>query len=77
MDYKGFTEEIKKMCNIDLSNYKEKQMKRRIESLIRRNGHESYDSYLELLKRSRKYTTDVTVLFCMRFGRVFMNCREI
>lgn len=48
MDYKGFTEEIKKMCNIDLSNYKEKQMKRRIESLIRRNGHESYDSYLEL-----------------------------
>ena len=50
MGYKGFTAEIKKMCNIDLSNYKEKQMKRRIESLIRRNGHDSYDSYLKLLK---------------------------
>lgn len=51
MEYSDFTVEIKKMCNIDLTNYKEKQMKRRIDSLIKRNGHESYDSYIKQLKK--------------------------
>ena len=39
MDYEGFKREILKMSDIDLSLYKEKQMKRRIDSLIRKNGY--------------------------------------
>lgn len=75
MDYKGFTEEIKKMCNIDLSNYKEKQMKRRIESLIRRNGHESYDSYsyLELLKRSKHHLKEFLDYITINVSEFFRN----
>jgi hypothetical protein len=52
--YEDFTKEIKNMCNIDLSNYKEKQMKRRIDSLIRRKGHEEYSSYIKQLKQNEQ-----------------------
>jgi len=50
MDYEGFKKEIYKLSDINLSYYKEKQMKRRIDSLIRKNGYETYEDYLQLLK---------------------------
>ena len=73
MGYKGFTAEIKKMCNIDLSNYKEKQMKRRIESLIRRNGHDSYDSYLKLLKRSKQHLKEFLDCITINVSEFYRN----
>lgn len=51
MDYEGFKKEILKMSDIDLSLYKEKQMKRRIDSLIRKNGYEHYEDYVQALKQ--------------------------
>jgi chemotaxis protein methyltransferase CheR len=54
MDYEGFKKEILSMSDIDLSLYKEKQMKRRIDSLIRKNGYERYDEYVHALKQDRK-----------------------
>lgn len=53
MDYKGFKTEIFKLTDINLSLYKEKQMKRRIDSLIRRNGYEEYSDYVDVLKKNR------------------------
>lgn len=53
MDYEGFKAEIYKMSGINLSFYKEKQMKRRIESLIRKNGYELYEEYIHVLKGSQ------------------------
>lgn len=37
-DYESFKQNIYKLTNINLSLYKERQMKRRIESLMQRNG---------------------------------------
>ncbi|HHY04609.1 MAG TPA: chemotaxis protein CheR, partial [Thermoanaerobacterales bacterium] len=40
-----FTIKIRKLCGIDLTCYKERQMKRRINALIKRNGLIDYDDY--------------------------------
>ncbi len=50
MDYEGFKAEIHKMTGINLTYYKEKQMKRRIDSLIKKNGYELYEDYVKVLK---------------------------
>lgn len=48
-NYEGFKEKILKLTGIDLSSYKERQMKRRIDSLIRRNNFNEYDTYFKAL----------------------------
>jgi chemotaxis protein methyltransferase CheR len=50
MDYEGFKVEIYKMTSINLSFYKEKQMKRRLDSLIKKNNIETYEDYIKALK---------------------------
>jgi len=50
MDYESFKKEILSLTQIDLSSYKEKQMKRRIDSLLSKNGFNDYKSYLNALK---------------------------
>ncbi len=48
--YEEFKANINRLINIDLSYYKEKQMKRRIESLLKRNGFNDFDDYFIGLK---------------------------
>lgn len=50
MDYEGFTREIYKLTGLDLNLYKEKQMKRRIDSLISKNNIKDYFTYVKELK---------------------------
>jgi len=50
MNYEGFKAEIFKLTGIDLSCYKEKQMKRRIDSLISKNGISGYSDYIKAIK---------------------------
>ena len=50
MDYEKFKEMIHIMSGINLTFYKEKQMKRRIDSLISKNGFTGYQSYVDALK---------------------------
>ncbi|MCG8502215.1 MAG: protein-glutamate O-methyltransferase CheR [Firmicutes bacterium] len=52
-DYEDFKAEILKMTGINLSSYKERQMKRRIESLIKKNNSENFDHYIQVLKSDR------------------------
>lgn len=50
-NYEGFKSKVLSMTKIDLSSYKEKQMRRRIDSLVSRNNCKSYDEYVDLLKK--------------------------
>ncbi len=50
MDYEGFKKEIHAMTSLDLNSYKEKQMKRRIDSLIAKNGISGYTDYVKALR---------------------------
>lgn len=49
-DYDYFKKEVYNLTKIDLNAYKEKQMKRRIDTLISKRGICEYDKYVQLLK---------------------------
>lgn len=53
-NYEGFKEKILRLTGIDLSSYKERQMRRRIDSLIRRNNYDDYDEYFRALNQNKK-----------------------
>ncbi|MDP5273802.1 CheR family methyltransferase [Chengkuizengella axinellae] len=47
LDYHSFVKELKKHINIDLSQYKETQMKRRLTVLKNKRGYHSFRDYLK------------------------------
>ena len=53
-DYEYFKKEIYKLTQIDLNAYKEKQMKRRIDTLIGKSGAVGYDGYVKLIHEDRE-----------------------
>ena len=54
MDYEQFKSQVFNLTKIDLSSYKEKQMKRRIDALIAKNKYPGYSEYVEGLKKDSK-----------------------
>ena len=52
-DYEFFKKRVFDMTGIDLNAYKERQMKRRIDSLIKRQGTAGYSEFVELLKKDK------------------------
>ena len=52
--YESFKSKIYSLTGINLSLYKEKQMKRRITSLASRNGYDDFDKYYEAIKGDKK-----------------------
>ena len=52
-DYEYFKKAVLDLTNIDLNAYKEKQMKRRIDTLISKNKVVGYDNYVSLLKSDK------------------------
>ena len=51
--YEWFKGEILKLTKIDLNFYKEKQMRRRIDTLATKNGAKSYEEYVALIKKDK------------------------
>lgn len=54
MDYEGFKKSVYDLTKIDLSSYKEKQMKRRIDTLIAKNGIVGYDAYIKAIQTDKE-----------------------
>ncbi len=52
-DYEYFKKAVLDLTKIDLNAYKEKQMKRRIDTLISKNKIVGYDNYVNLLKTDK------------------------
>jgi len=52
--YDNFKSKIYQLTGINLSSYKERQMKRRIESLMKRNEFTSFDEYYRGLERNKE-----------------------
>lgn len=53
-DYESFKKQVFDLTTIDLNAYKERQMKRRIDTLISRNNYSDYNSYVKALKSDKK-----------------------
>lgn len=54
MDYAEFADEIFKITSIDLKKYKERQMKRRIETLFANQGFDNYSDYLKAVMQDKR-----------------------
>lgn len=52
-NYEGFKAEVYKLTKIDLNCYKEKQMRRRIDTLAKKNQADSYEEYVKMLKQDK------------------------
>jgi chemotaxis protein methyltransferase CheR len=73
MDYEGFKQEIFKMTDINLSLYKEKQMKRRIDSLIRKNGYDRYEDYVQTLKINKELFNEFINYLTINVSEFYRN----
>lgn len=52
-NYEKFKKDVLNLTKIDLNYYKEKQMKRRIDTLIGKTNAKTYDEYVTLLKTKK------------------------
>ena len=53
-NYEKFKKDVYALTKIDLNSYKEKQMRRRIDTLIGKNKLDTYDKYVELIKKDKE-----------------------
>ena len=53
-NYEQFKKDIYALTKIDLNASKEKQMRRRIDTLIGKNKVDSYDTYVDLIKKDKE-----------------------
>jgi len=73
MDYEGFKSEINNLSGINLSLYKEKQMKRRIDSLINRNGFDNYSDYVKELKKDQRLFNEFINYLTINVSEFYRN----
>ncbi len=66
-------QKILKLTGIDLSCYKERQMKRRIDSLIKRNNYDDYDEYLKLLTQDAKLYNEFINYLTINVSEFYRN----
>ncbi len=71
--YEGFKKDIYNFTGLDLSLYKEKQMKRRLESRINRLGKKSYKEFFELLKTDKEAFDDFMNYLTINVSEFFRN----
>ena len=72
-DYEAFKKEVLSLTKIDLSAYKEKQMRRRIDSLANKNGCKSYVDYLILLKEDRSIFEEFVNFLTINVSEFYRN----
>lgn len=73
MDYEGFKREILILTGINLSYYKEKQMKRRIDSLIKKNNYSLYEDYVKALKTNKVLFNEFINYLTINVSEFFRN----
>ena len=72
-DYEYFKREIFSMTKIDLNSYKEKQMKRRIDTLITKHGIKGYDEYVKALKTNTEYFDEFINYITINVSEFYRN----
>jgi len=72
-DYEYFKKEILKLTSIDLNCYKERQMKRRIETLIRNKHLSGYDKYIAAMRDDRQLFDEFLSYMTINVSEFFRN----
>lgn len=71
--YEEFKKDVYKLTNINLDMYKERQMKRRIESLISRKGFDGYEAFLKGMKQDQKLLRTFVSYLTINVSQFYRN----
>ncbi|MDO5127063.1 MAG: protein-glutamate O-methyltransferase CheR [Eubacteriales bacterium] len=72
-DYDSFKSDVLKLTGIDLNLYKERQMKRRIESLIVRKGYDGFDSFYKGMKQDENLLRTFVSYLTINVSQFYRN----
>ncbi len=73
VDYEWFKKGVYDLTKIDLNAYKEKQMKRRIDTLIGKYDVKGYDGFLDLIKKDREALDAFVSYLTINVSEFFRN----
>ena len=76
MDYTQFKLNIYQISNIDLNCYKERQMKRRIDTFIEKNNYKEYGDFLQALRRERLLYDEFMSYITINVSEFFRNPKQ-
>lgn len=74
--YEAFKADIYKMTNINLSLYKERQMKRRIESLMTRKGFSGYREYVAAMRQDDELLRTFVSYLTINVSEFYRNPKQ-
>lgn len=72
-DYEYLKKAVYDLTKIDLNAYKEKQMKRRIDTLIDKSGVDGYDKYVALLKTNKEVFEEFVSYLTINVSEFYRN----
>lgn len=72
-DYEYLKKAVYDLTKIDLNAYKEKQMKRRIDTLISKNGITGYDNYVKALKADKNLFDEFVNYLTINVSEFYRN----
>lgn len=72
-DYEGFKNEVLKLTKIDLSAYKEKQMRRRIDSLVKKRDCKTYKEYVKMLTTQKDVFEEFVNFLTINVSEFYRN----
>ena len=72
-DYEYFKRAVFELIKVDLDAYKEKQMKRRIDTLISKHGITGYDKYVQALKTDRNMFEEFVNYITINVSEFYRN----
>lgn len=75
-DYESFKKDVYKLTNINLSLYKERQMKRRIESLMERKGFKAFDAYFQAMQKDKSLLDSFVSYLTINVSEFYRNPKQ-
>ena len=75
-DFKGFIERVHKKTGLDLSQYKEPQMKRRLTSLYTKHGYKNFAEFFEAIDKDRQLFDEFLDRMTINVSEFFRNANR-
>lgn len=72
-DYEYFKKAVLELTQIDLNAYKEKQMKRRIDTLILKNKIDGYQNFVQAIKTDKKLFEEFVTYLTINVSEFYRN----
>lgn len=72
-DYESFKSQIFSLTKIDLSSYKERQMKRRIDALISKHSIRGYDAFVAEIKKNKDLYEEFVSYLTINVSEFYRN----